>query len=260
MSRSSGLQATNTKKRARTNKEYASALATVLDGMQGTAMASSYGPRMAVASRKLSGELGCLDTPLSTMTPAYATNVPTVADGAAPPCLNAMNRGNAVYQREGKQIHLKSLQYRLCFEPCDQATGPHIIRIVVVGDGGNNGFQPTWQNVMANQIKTGAISSPIFAFPNTDFTQRFKILADECISMAGGTDLDDPALSNDTSVRVVERYIKLRNALTTYGNGDDGTFTDINTGALWMFILQDCAAGSGSRVTGNFRLRFIDPK
>jgi len=259
MSRASGAQASNAKKRARTNKDYAAALATVIDGMQGTAMASSYGPRMASSSRKLLGELGCLDTPLSTMLPAYSTNVPTVADGAAPPCLNAMNRGNAVYQRDGKQINLKSLQYRLCFKPADQATGTHFVRILVVGDGGNNGAQPTWQNVMANQSKTGTITSPIFAFPNTDFTQRFKILSDECLAFGGGTDLDQSG-GMDSSVQVVERYIKLRNALTTYGNGDDGTYTDINTGALWVFILQDVTAGSGSSVTGNFRLRFTDPK
>lgn len=256
MSRASGAMATNTKKRARASKDYAAALATVMEGVTGSSIAPSYGIPNRTGLRRLPGELGCLDLTYTQV------NVPLVADNALANVLNGCILGNTIYQRDGKQINLKSLQYRLCFSPADAATTNHFIRFVVVMDSGSNGLQPTWAQVFANQNAAGTVSSPFFAMPNTDFADRFKIMADHTLAFPAAATNEATSIADvsDNCVQPVTGYIKLRNALTSFNNGNTGTFSDISTGALWFFIVSNVIGGSGSQVTGSFRVRFTDPK
>lgn len=188
---------------------------------------------------------------VSTATPPTAISLCTPVQGAA-----AVNR-------IGQKITLKSIRIRGNVTPT--ATGVEAIaRILVVYDKQANAMLPMWGDVIAGVTSAGAASNTITDGINMANRDRFIVLMDEQYNLppqtyTGGvvTNLSYPQEKNP-SMWNFDRYVKLKDMEVHFNNTNGGTYADIQTGSINMFVaLASYGTANSWEFSWGSRTRFM---
>jgi len=161
-------------------------------------------------------------------------------------CLNPMVQGQTKLTRIGNQISCTSLQYRGRITIDASATFTPIVRIIFFWDSQANASAVTTALLLDAGIITPLVSSPY----NHDNSRRFKVLSDRRYTVEG-----QPALTSLNS-KLIQGDIKL-NRITKFNTTNGGTFADITTNSLWMFVVSNDGTNTPAVVVGS-RLYFKD--
>jgi len=156
--------------------------------------------------------------------------------------LNGIARGDDIAERIGRQVTIRSLEYRIMGQ-CTKTTGERqVCRIMFVYDTQTNGAALTIAQVLN--------SVDVYSPRNLENRTRFKVLKD-------WTFVVQEYLS-DPSIAIFKGYLKLFLPMV-FNNGDAGTVADITTGSLYCIVLGKKAAGATAGATeGTVRIRYTD--
>jgi len=163
--------------------------------------------------------------------------------------LNGIASGTDYNTRVGRQAWIKSIDYRVRVYPGATTNQPGgYIRWAIVCDEQPNGTQPAWTDIWA--------SSGINDFGNLNNRDRFRIIRDKFVTI-GGVDMSATGAGlNGNQDRFYKGRAKPNVGVTTF-NGTGGTYTAINTCALWFVYATDYP-GSTFYINARFRVRFVD--
>lgn len=173
-------------------------------------------------------------------------------------------QGAAGFNRIGQRVALKSLRVRGIVEngaTCVQGS----MRIIIVYDKQANAALPNWADLITSISSAGAATTGIFDGINMANRERFIVLADEQLLLpaltfaAGqlsGTSIDQGG-SKNPSMFNFDRFIKLRDMETLFNNTNGGTFADIQSGSLNMFVANS-GTDSSWLFRGVARVRFSE--
>lgn len=188
---------------------------------------------MAV-SRQLAtiGELKWKDTDVSDTT-IDTTEVFTL--------LNGMTKGTDVGNRVGRQITMRSVQFRGYFTAEDGDKGYSVFWAILY-DKQPNAAAPVWTDVYT----TDAVY-PLLR--NLDNRKRFKILTSGWAVI--------PKTGADWEQVPVDVYKKI-NLKTEYDSSDAGTVADITYGSLHFIMRGQANAATAPALYGSVRLRYSD--
>jgi len=164
-------------------------------------------------------------------------------------CLNLLAVGDDNTTRDGRQVTIKSVQLRGMLSPVDAATNDNLARVIFVWDNANN----SGAIATIAQILTASTST---AFPLVDNANRFTILSDQSFAMGSFNNTATQAVAGSPSVQTISLYKKI-NQVTQY-SGTTAAIGSIQNGALLMVTIGSQAAGLGSVLTANIRVRFTD--
>lgn len=159
--------------------------------------------------------------------------------------MNALTLGTSnSANRIGAKVQCRGLEIRwACNEPAapDNAVN---MRIGLLIDFQANGAAPAAADIW-NVAASGAV---VFNHRNMNFTERFKILKDEIVSLSA---LGPGVASGVWHIPcdVVTKYIS-----------NTGTVADIETGAIYLYSMSDeAAAATNPLFTFTARYKYIDP-
>lgn len=169
--------------------------------------------------------------------------------------LNGLNLGTSAVTRVGRQIMMKSIHLKFDMNGSLFANTPtsaaNMLRIMILYDAQPNGALPAASDLLENTT-TGVQTISGTAMR---YAQRFRILYDKRWILQH--QLSSTTTGTFSSV-FDEVYLKV-NLKTIYANSNNGDITDIDTGALLLFITSDAAA------TANYpdllfysRVRYVD--
>lgn len=188
----------------------------------------------------------------STATPPVATSLCYPVQGAA------------AFNRVGQKITLRSLRIRGFVVPT--ATGIATLgRILVVYDKQANAALPVWTDVILGVTSAAVPSSTITDGLNMANRDRFIVLVDEQFNLpsqtyTGGvlTNLSYPQEKNPSMFNF-DRFVKLRNMEMHFNNTNGGSFADIQTGSISIFVAFESTSTAGSWGFGySTRTRYRD--
>lgn len=149
--------------------------------------------------------------------------------------LNGLETGTDIYQRLGRKIYMKMLLLKGWISGLATTTTDTFCRIMVVYDLTPNGAAFSKDDLLANISLTGAVTNTGLSFWNPNNRARFKILADECYACTQQTTAGGPG---SPTVIALDLRIILEQE-TVYNSLDTGTISDINSGALYLFVCND---------------------
>lgn len=172
--------------------------------------------------------------------------------------LNGCIAGSQNYNRIGRKIHMKSLQIHGEIHNTDASSGPVVVRLLIVYDKQSNGAAPTLAMIITSQTIAGATSSSVFDMVNLDNRDRFEIIRDKYYPLGVIDNTATQTYANGPGNCVVNEFIPLGGRETTYNAGTAGTVGDIQSGALYMFLVSNQTAAAGATSVLGFRTRFID--
>jgi len=170
------------------------------------------------------------------------TGTPATDTASGVLLLNGMARGDEIFERNGREVTMKSIQLT-CQNNVTTGTGvDQTHRVLLVYDRQANGAALT-----AAQVLTAV---NVFSPRNLENRRRFKILMDKKLTLN--------ASGEPGSNRVWTYYRRLRHPIT-FNAGDAGTVADITTGSLYLVVVGNAAAGpTAGTTTVNSRLRYQD--
>lgn len=238
------------------------------------------------SGNKNRGELKALDVAIDKYTDAsnledfgvLFSNPPAIM------LLNDVGVGAGFYQRVGRKIEMKSLEFKVHIRPGDGAStgvtgladgiyGGGMYRFLVIYDTQTNGVAPVISDILqcVNSLGTNVVLTSN-ALVNLNNRERFKVLRDIELRMpqfatVGGVitgslmDLDQKNYVNEIS-----DYVKLKGLPVQY-KADAATVptafpvssANIATGAVYLVLLSNvAAAASGYVAQGWVRLRYYD--
>lgn len=157
--------------------------------------------------------------------------------------------GTGYNTRLGDRTVAKFLRYNLVLIPGTAMDETQtFIRLIIGYDYQPNGANPTSPMPMTNTDTT--------AMPNPDFRYRFKILRDFIITVHQ-PDNAAVGVNNSNNTNFIQRgYIRLPDLITQY-IGTAGTVADIASGAFFIGIIGDLAAGASHNATLEGTTRII---
>lgn len=158
-------------------------------------------------------------------------------------------QGASVNQRVGKKVLLKSLQIRGQCVPGGTTTLASHCAWMIVYDRRPTGALPAVTDIL--------VSAAASSFTNDANSGRFKILRRWQNVIIGN--ITTAGQSTDSSVFVVDEYLKLKGLPVVFKAAGTGAIGDIEEGALYLVTVGDTVAGAadGDAILG-FRTRFID--
>jgi len=187
--------------------------------------------------------------------------------------LNGIQQGTGRYERIGKQVWLKTLEYSLYITPqsapvLTQKWNTDQVRIMIVLDRKPTGTLPLISDILKVQGYDGATSTNPTAFTNLDNQKRFKILMNwEPVlpsfqhNTDGTIEKVGPCIDPTSPTFSKHGYIRLKK-LCSYLN-TTGSLAAIESPALyivWDSFYSGIAAGSSPwYLRIETRLRYYDP-
>lgn len=187
--------------------------------------------------------------------------------------MNGLIMGTGSWNRLGRQIQMKSLQYKLLFSLTLGnlgATLPSVapaLRILLVYDKQPNLAVPNFDGIFSELDNAGVQSTTVYSGLDYGRMKRFTILRDKLINPdLGGLMTDASPAQNAVTYHVHEDFIKLKRLTTEYDStgsaGNTGTIGDIMSGALYLIFRSNFAtADQGQwqiRDDSFCRLRYFD--
>lgn len=189
--------------------------------------------------------------------------------------MNAIQQGDAFYQRDGNKINMRNIHLRGYLHPRvtsptgedEYVSSPGKIRMIIVYDRQPTGAVPTNGDLLRSHDQSGSASTSDCSEINLNNRDRWAILRDK--------EWFIPSFTYKTSTReftgahalgyvgmedpyCVNEFIKLKDLGVTYkGNATPMTVAHVSTGAVWMVLLK-----SGTNVhmafEGGWRIRYSD--
>jgi len=153
-------------------------------------------------------------------------------------------QGAAAFNRVGSKITLRSIRIRGNVTPALTNIGG-LARILVVYDKQANAALPVWTDVILGVTSAGAASSTITDGINMANRDRFIVLADEqfnlpSLTYAAGVQTNQAyPFEKNPSMFNFDRFINMKDAEMHFNNTNGGTFADIQTGSVSIFIAQE---------------------
>jgi len=217
-------------------------------------------PRMSVPYRQLRPGVLSSHAPELKSIDLADTTVPCTTAGTLV-CLNLVVAGSSFFNRIGRKIEMKSVQLRAKFNPTGTANPePQYSRVMIVYDRQTNGAVPSLSDIIQSTTFDGTNSTSAFSGQNLNNRDRFVVVHDRRVVLppvvAGGAGIQ-PFLSEFYQ----DFYRKLPNLVCQYKADSSPTpvIGDIATGALWLVVLSELAAGVD---TWDFefstRVRYVD--
>lgn len=169
--------------------------------------------------------------------------------------LNGCVTGDTSVTREGSELRMTSLQFRLEIKTNSAQLGASHVRFCVVKDQDPDGGAPSIAEIFGTTIITDQVLAPY----NYNNSKRFRILYDRTIDLNPGSYLTaDTTGDAFTVLTVVPEKISIvqripLNYVVKFGNGNAGTIADFTMNSLYMVCFGDAAANQptfdlGSRV------------
>lgn len=190
------------------------------------------------------------------------TNFVTAA--TPPTAIGVLNlsQGAAGFNRIGQKIILKSIRVRGNVTNI-LTTTQDIGRIIVVYDHQANAALPLWTDLIGAVNVTGAAGTSAYDGVQLANRERFIVLADEqfnlpAVTNTAGvlTNLAFPQEKNPSMFNF-DRFIRLKDLQTHFNNVNGGTFADIQTGSLNIFVVSQNNSNAWA-FTYSVRVRFDD--
>lgn len=182
------------------------------------------------------------------------------ASGAVPgngtfTLLNGLTLGTSAVTRIGRQIVIKSIHMKFDITGAYFSVGPTLpstmCRAMIIFDSQPNGTTPNVSDLLEDTT-TGlqALASTALRYSG-----RFKILYDKRWVVNNNL----AATTTATWSQIFDEvYLKV-NLKCNYANTSNGDVTDIDTGALWLFLTSDSGATANNPdVLLYNRIRFVD--
>jgi len=166
--------------------------------------------------------------------------------GTSVQLLNGIARGDEIFERNGREVIMKSIQINLqLFATVVTGVG-QTARVVVVYDRQTNAAACTAVQVLQ--------AATVIAPRNLENRRRFKILMDRTYLLPSRI----TATVAGTEFVVDKFYRRLRHPIT-FNAGDAGTVADITTGSIYMIAIGDQNAGvSDGALNAVCRIRYQD--
>lgn len=155
--------------------------------------------------------------------------------------LNGLQTGDDSINREGREVRIRSIQFK-GFTGVTTGTGiDQYHRVLVVFDRQTNAAAPAITDILTANGTT--------APRNLDNRRRFVILYDRTYSLN--------AAGEAGSASRMLKYYKRFNLMETFNSGNAGTVADITTGSIYMITMGSVAAGAtAGSASINVRVRF----
>lgn len=238
---------------------------------------------------KNKGELKALDTAIDTFNAGapsgwgvpFTNSFATANIGIM--LLNDVGPGSGFYQRVGRKIDMKSVEFKLSIRPGDGSTvsygglaagnyGPSYLRMMILYDSQANGALPAIADIFQNTNSLGANTNTVFSLINLNNRERFKVLRDVEMTTPGFSIVAGPPVVLTTNTQADQKnwetaysdYIKLK-GLPVQFKSDNAPIpaapvpTNIATGALYLIMLSESSpATTGWVAEGTARLRYYD--
>jgi hypothetical protein len=166
----------------------------------------------------------------STSTTAYSVTV-----------LNNISQGVGGVNRTGRQVLLENLRIQLIFSANAATETGDVVRIIIVKDKECRGVTPGLGDVLTNN--TYGLSSIASSHNFDNVPSRFQIIYDEVVALHPTSYYGTVGYLNNPYYPVLIN--KKLGSKTHYYNTNAGNVTDIDSGGLFMFILNN----SGSAQT-----------
>jgi hypothetical protein len=148
--------------------------------------------------------------------------------------LNNVSQGSGGINRTGRQVLIESLRVQLIFQPASNNNAGDLVRVIIVRDKECRGVTPGLGDVLTNN--TYGLSSLASSYNFDNVPSRFHMIHDELITL-------DP--QSYFGVANYENYSfkpilinKKINAKTHFYNTNAGNVTDIDSGGIFMFVLN----------------------
>lgn len=154
-----------------------------------------------------------------------------------------MAQGVGVSYRLGTQILIKSIFLKV-YGYSQATTTANLNRVILFLDRQANGGAPTYADVV--------VGNEIDDFTNLNNRKRFKILRDLVFH--------SPVHTADNDGYYQQFYLKFKKGiLVQYYTTNTGTYQDICTNSLWVWLISDASNSStASYFDVNCRIRFYD--
>lgn len=190
---------------------------------------------------------------------ARVVDPPTYLGGLFP--LNGIQSGSGINQRVGRRcnfssIYIRGSTYQSVTAPTPtSAFAPRGCRIIVFVDKQANATVPTVTELLQGTRYDSVATTTWSTALNLSNAQRFHVIMDKqfVLQSTGPTWLQGGSVSHKIYKRI--------NVSTQYNAGTTGTYTDIQTGAIWIMLLCDPTAVTGQlppAFEGTIRLRYVD--
>lgn len=188
---------------------------------------ASYLNRRGVASRE-TGFVDLTNTNYDLDTTGDVALIATIPQGAS------------VNQRVGKKVLLKGLRIRGL---ASAGTANQLVSILIVYDKRPTGSVPAVTDILA--------TASSYSNMNDANSGRFEVLRRMDFRISGGT--------LDSSTRVIQEYVSLRNRPAVFKAAGTGAIGDIEQGAMYVVTIGQVTAGAAAgTVNLGFRTRFLD--
>lgn len=176
--------------------------------------------------------------------------------------LNVPKKGDDRYERNGRNIRMKSLHIRGKIAPEDALASDitaEFLRYLVIYDKQSNGAPPAMGDVLRDS--TSSAQSNVFSDINLDNRDRFEILRDVSFPtsyFALGTQEIIP-LDPTKQCFNVDIFIPLKGKEVMFNSNNSETSADIQTGALFIMCMNLQTANNGKwTMQYQSRLRYYD--
>lgn len=177
--------------------------------------------------------------------------------------LNVPIKGDDRYERNGRNIRMKSIQIKGQIRPqAGLATDitQEFLRYIIVYDKQANGGTPTMGEFLRDSNLVSASSN--FSFLNLDNRDRFEVLRDVSFPVPyfgyitpERRGILDPVMPNFN----VDIYIPLKGKEVMFNSNNAGNAADIQTGSLYIFAAnRETANNSKWQMEYCSRLRYYD--
>jgi len=183
-------------------------------------------------------------------------------------CFNMTTTGAGFWNRIGRKILLKSLNFKLRVMPNtdgDASVGPDEdwITVMIVYDKQCNGLFPVNGDILQSVNSTGAGQTDSTSDINLNNRERFVILRRYFFNMTpyswNGSAYNAPMLQDPTQPFAVNDYIKLNKLPTIYkSEASPPTIGNISTGSLLLFCIGKYPESPAWKIEFQARLRFYD--
>jgi len=166
--------------------------------------------------------------------------------------INAIQQGNAVSQRIGDKVTIKSIRVKGLINIADDAdlTDNGHVRCMVVLDKQCNGAAPVYSDIIASVDYAGAYSTPFNSSIKICNKKRFVVLKDETFNLGW---------QSDQAIKI-DWFIKNRLETEYISTAGPPTIANIATGAVYLLVFA--CAGEFTHlprvVDFNIRVRYFD--
>lgn len=192
----------------------------------------------------------------STLGATAITNTMTVHDPAGNGCLTFPAMGDSASQRDGrvirvKQIYIRGHVYRIDTAAVAASRDSSTVRLVLVQDMQTNAAQAAGATVFTT------VGSPVHAFRNMDYRQRFRVLWDHTFMLYDVCAFNDAAATGAVN-GITNPFKIIKNVdIPVHFIGDDGAVASVTDNSFHLYACTSTATANLDYMTYACRIRFV---